>query len=390
MTNIAVIPARGGSKGVPRKNKRLLGGIPLVARSIRAALGAKSVDAVFVSSDDDEILEIATEWGAIPIKRPDALANDSATSESALFHVLDEIKRRGEEVQTLVFLQCTSPFTTSEDIDAVVAAFEDKEADSAFSVSDNHGFLWSLDENGYGLGVNHDHSRQRLRRQDLKPQFLETGAIYVMNVDAFRKAGHRFCGSLVPVPIDTLVFEIDSLQDWDIAVSLCGSLDRQSSKAEALRNVKVIVTDFDGVHTDDLVTVNELGQESVVCSRRDGMGLELLREAGYRVIILSKEKNVVVQKRGEKLQVEVIHGVDQKEAVLTDWLRANGLDWSEIAYVGNDINDIACMKNAALGLCPSDAVSSVLQIADIILPEKGGKGALRGLSDLILSDGSGH
>lgn len=390
MTNIAVIPARGGSKGVPKKNKRQLGGIPLVARSIRAALGAKSVDAVYVSSDDDEILEIAKEWGAFPIKRPDALANDSATSESALFHVLDEVKRQRDDVQTLVFLQCTSPFTTPEDIDAVVSAFEEKEADSAFSVSSNHGFLWSLDENGYGLGVNHDHTCQRLRRQDLKPQFLETGAIYVMNVDAFRKAGHRFCGTLVPVPIDTLVFEIDSLQDWGIAESLCRSLDLQSIKAEALRNVRVIVTDFDGVHTDDLVTVNELGLESVVCSRRDGLGLELLRKAGYHVMILSKEKNVVVQKRAEKLQVEVIYGVDQKEAVLTDWLRANGLDWSEIAYVGNDINDIACMKNSALGLCPSDAVSSVLQIADIILPEKGGKGALRGLADLVLSDGYGH
>ena len=386
MTSIAVIPARGGSKGVPKKNKRLLGGIPLVARSIRAALGAKSVDAVYVSSDDNEILEIAKEWGAIPIRRPDALSGDTATSESALFHVLDEVKQQGEEVQTLVFLQCTSPFTTSEDIDAVVSAFEQKKADSAFSVSGNHGFLWSLDENGYGVGVNHDHTRQRLRRQDLKPQFLETGAIYVLNVDAFRKTRHRFCGSLVPVPINTQVVEIDSLQDWHIAESLCGRLALQSSKTDVLKKVKAIVTDFDGVHTDDLVAVNELGHEAVVCSRRDGMGLELLRKAGYRVMILSKEKNAVVQKRAEKLLLEVIHGVDQKEAVLSDWLNENRLDWSEIAYVGNDINDIACMQKAALGLCPSDAASSVLQIADMILPEKGGNGALRELADLILAD----
>ncbi|WP_350335665.1 acylneuraminate cytidylyltransferase [Coralliovum pocilloporae] len=386
MKTIAVIPARGGSKGLPDKNKRLLGGIPLVARTIRAARQSDCIDAVYVSSDDNDILRIAVDWGAVPIRRPDSIATDSATSESALFHVLDKLKEDGLSPETLVFLQCTSPFTTSTDIDAVVSSFEASGADCAFSVTDSHGFLWAIDEDGFGRGVNHDHNQQRKRRQDLPPEYLETGAVYTMNIASFRKAGHRFCGKLLPVPVKAPAIEIDSVQDWLVAESLSRVADRPLREVSLLRRIRVIVTDFDGVHTDDRVIVNELGQEAVICSRRDGMGIEKLRGAGYRILVLSKEQNVVVKRRAEKLKLEVIHGADQKADVLENWLEENDLEWSDIAFVGNDINDVECIRKAALGLCPSDAAPSVLRIADVVLPAEGGKGALRQLAEIALDD----
>ena len=120
IATVAVIPARGGSKGVLRKNVRPLAGVPLVARAVRAALAARSVDLVVVSTDDDEIAAVASAHGAIIIRRPAAISGDTASSESALLHALDDLAGRGIAPSTLVFLQCTSPFTRGEDIDAMV------------------------------------------------------------------------------------------------------------------------------------------------------------------------------------------------------------------------------------------------------------------------------
>ncbi len=140
------------------------------------------------------------------------------------------------------------------------------------------------------------------------------------------------------------------------------------------------------MHTDDRVIVSETGQESVVYSRSDGMGIEMLREANFRLLILSKEQNAVVKRRAEKLKIEVIHGVNDKVSNLSAWLEANDLNWSQIAFVGNDINDVACLRKAAFGVCPSDAAIQAKRVADIILPETGGNGALRSLAEIILGE----
>ncbi|MEU6486258.1 NTP transferase domain-containing protein [Streptomyces sp. NPDC046887] len=140
---LAVIPARGGSKGVPGKNLARIGGVPLVARAVRACRGAARVTDVVVSTDDPEIAAAARAAGAEPVDRPAALSGDAATSEAAVLHALDTFEAaRGRAADVVLLVQCTSPFLTAEDVDAVTARVLDEGADSALTAAASHGFLW--------------------------------------------------------------------------------------------------------------------------------------------------------------------------------------------------------------------------------------------------------
>ncbi len=191
---VVVIPARGGSKGVPRKNLRRVGGIPLVARAVINASAATLVDRVVVSTDDPEIAAVAREWGAQVIDRPAEFADDTASSESVVAHALDDLGENGVVIDVVVLLQPTSPFIDSSDLDAAIERVLRHECDSVFSAVESWGFLWRHAA-GRGMGVNHDPA-VRPRRQDREPQFLETGAFYVMDADGFARAGHRFFGTV--------------------------------------------------------------------------------------------------------------------------------------------------------------------------------------------------
>ncbi len=191
---IAIIPARGGSKGVPRKNVRMLAGKPLIDYTIAAALAARRVDRVIVSTDDDEIAAVAVAAGAEVVRRPAAISGDTASSEAALLHVLDTLA--GTEARlpaTVVFLQCTSPLTTAADIDGTVDALDANQADCALAVAPFYHFLWRIEAGGGAGGINHA-IHNRPRRQDMEPQYLETGAVYAMRTEGFRAARHRFFG----------------------------------------------------------------------------------------------------------------------------------------------------------------------------------------------------
>lgn len=215
---IALIPARGGSKGLPRKNVLPLAGKPLIAWTIDAALRAKSISTVYVTTDDAEIAEVSRAAGAEVIHRPADLASDTASSESALLHALDDINaQKGSLPEYTAFLQCTSPLTIPDDIDGTVALLRDG-AQSALGATPFHHFLWQEGENG-AEGINHDKS-VRLRRQDMNPQWLETGSIYAFRSADFQKTKHRFFGrvGLYPIPPER-VLEIDEPSDFALAQS---------------------------------------------------------------------------------------------------------------------------------------------------------------------------
>ena len=213
---LALIPARGGSKGIPGKNLKKIGGFSLVARSIHAALNSHRAGRVVVSTDDDAIAAEARHHGAEVVCRPTPIAGDTASSESALLHALDSLEKQGALPPKLVFLQCTSPFTNSAQIDRVLKALDNPGVNSAFAVAPWHGFLWHAD----GRGINHDPNKPRQRRQDLEPAYLETGAIYAMNIAAFRADGNRFCAPSLPVVIADSGPEIDTPQDLELCCQL--------------------------------------------------------------------------------------------------------------------------------------------------------------------------
>ena len=380
---VAVIPARGGSKGVPGKNLRRVGGVPLVVRAVRACQAATLVDLVVVSTDDDAIAAAAAAAGAQVVRRPAALAGDTASSESALLHALHALDAAP---QVLVFVQCTSPFLDPADLDAGVTLVADGSADSAFAAVETFEFLWRQQSGTAGpalvSGVNHD-AAYRPRRQDRTPDWRETGAFYVLDVAGFRRAQHRFFGRTAAVAVpEHRALEIDTPAELAMAQSLAGLVDPPA--AEPVR-VDAVVTDFDGVHTDDAALVDASGLESVRVSRADGMGVAALRDAGVPVLILSKERNGVVGARAAKLGVEVLQGVDDKIAALTAWLDARGLDPARVAYLGNDVNDLGPLALVGWPVAVSDARPEVRAAARLVLTRPGGHGAVRELCDRVLA-----
>jgi YrbI family 3-deoxy-D-manno-octulosonate 8-phosphate phosphatase len=384
---VVVIPARAGSEGIPSKNVRAVGGIPLVGRAIRAALGSVA-DRVVVSTDGDEIADVARRFGAEVVSRPAALATAEATSESALLHALDSLAAAsGRDPDICVLVQCTSAFIEPSDIDGVVAAVASGGADCAFTATAHHGFLWRSGPDG-AVPVNHE-AGGRLRRQDLPPEHLETGAAYAMRVDGFRVAQHRFFGRigvhLVPA---VRSLEIDEPWQLEVAEALAAGSMRTGARPPA--GVKALILDFDGVVTDNRVLTLQDGQEAVLSDRGDGMGIERLREAGLRIVVLSKERNPVVAARCAKLAVEVVQGLDDKVGALGRWLADNTLEPSEVVFVGNDLNDVECMRHVGFAVAVADAHPSALAVADLVLRRPGGRGAIRELADLLIEDLQGH
>jgi YrbI family 3-deoxy-D-manno-octulosonate 8-phosphate phosphatase len=383
--NIAIIPARGGSKGIPGKNLMPLAGKPLIVHTIEAALEAKNIDQVYVSTDDEAIGRVAMEAGAKVIQRQGELASDTATSESALIHALQWIEENENFLpEHFAFLQCTSPLTLTADIDGTLQLLIDNKADSAFAACLFHHFLWEKTEEG-SRGINHHHSK-RLRRQDKKPQFLEAGSVYAMQTQGFLQAKHRFFGRITMHEIPaSRVFEIDELQDLIIAETLMNQLIRQEKQKKLPKPVKALVLDFDGVFTDNKVIVFQDGTEAVICDRGDGMGIEMLKKKGIPVWVISKEQNPVLTARCKKLNIPCYHGIENKWSTLKTQLAEQNIDHAQVVYLGNDINDIECMQKVGCGVAPADAQSEVLQIADVVLENKGGDGAIRELGELVLN-----
>lgn len=150
------------------------------------------------------------------------------------------------------------------------------------------------------------------------------------------------------------------------------------------KKIKLIVSDFDGVMTDNRVLVNEDGAESVFCNRSDGLAVELLRKKGVDVIVISKETNKVVEARCKKLGIAVYHGIDNKLELFKKVMKEKKIAKNEVCYVGNEINDLECMEEAELSVAPADSHKSVLEITSFVTKAKGGEGVIREISDLIL------
>ena len=214
---IAIIPARGGSKGIPRKNVLPLAGKPLIVHSIDQAKASAHVKAVVVSTDDDEIDGVSERAGAMVVRRPGEISGDTASSESALIHAIGALRAQGLDLPELVvFLQCTSPVRRSGDIDGAIGRLIDEKADSLLSVSPNHHFLWT-EAGGQAQAVNYDY-RNRPRRQDMAPQYIENGSIYVFRPQGLLDSGNRLSGKVALYKMDEEAsIDIDSPLDMELA-----------------------------------------------------------------------------------------------------------------------------------------------------------------------------
>lgn len=402
MTEIlALIPARGGSKGIPRKNIKSFAGYPLIAWSIAAAIRSELVTRVIVSTDDEEIAAVAREWGAeTPFLRPADLAQDKTTDLPVFEHALKWLEEvEGYRPEVVIQLRPTSPVRPKSMVDdAIRILMEHPDADCVRGVvpaGQNPFKMWRFNGDGRPLnpllevpGIAEPYNAPR---QILPPVYWQTG-----HIDAIRESTivnkKSLTGDVIyPLLIDPkYTVDIDTLPDWAKYEALVYSGLEMVSPGKARRvipeKVQMIVCDFDGVVTDNLVITDQDGRESVTASRSDSMHIKILREKGVEMLIISSEPNPVVAARAKKMGVEAIHGVgmQDKGRVMREVLERKNVKAENVIYLGNDLNDLPCFEVAGWSVAVADAYPEVIRAADHVLTKNGGQGAVRELCEIVL------
>ena len=396
---LALVPARGGSKSIPRKNVMSFAGHPLLTYSIAAGLKARAVGRVIVSTDDAEISSVAREYGAeVPFLRPASLALDDTPDLPVFEHALAWLEtHEGYRPEIVVQLRPTSPVRPPDCVDrAVETLLAHPEADSVRGVvpsGQNPYKMWRLTGDGRLhplLPEEGFHEPYNMARQKLPPTYWQTG-----HLDAIRPRiileKHSMSGDVIlPLLIDPrYTADIDSLRDLQRAEELL-----RSGELEAVLpgqgprplpgHVELVVLDFDGVMTDNRVWTDASGGELVAADRSDGWGLAQLKAAGVAVHVLSTEIHPVVAARCLKLALPLTQGVRDKASALQALIAEHRVRPESTIYLGNDMNDAVCFPLVGCALVVADAHPQARALADRVLSRPGGRGAVRELCDLIL------
>jgi YrbI family 3-deoxy-D-manno-octulosonate 8-phosphate phosphatase len=399
---LAIIPARGGSKGIPRKNIRPFAGYPLIAWSIAAARQSELVVRTLVSTDDEEIAGVARSFGAeTPFLRPAEFAQDNTTDLPVFKHALLWLAdNENFHPDVVVQLRPTSPIRPRDCVDsAIKILLAHPDAGCVRGVvpaGQNPHKMWRMPggENAPMknlLDVEGIAEPYNAPRQILPPIYWQTGHIDVIRTSTILKKKSMSGGKIYPLVIDPrYTVDLDNLSDWARYEWLAafGGLDFVSPgrKRRAMpENVRLLVLDFDGVITDNRVWTDQDGRESVASDRSDSEGLSRLRKAGVEAVVISKEANPVVAARCKKLNLPFVQNIQEKGPALMRLLEERAVDPAQTAYLGNDTNDLACFPQVGWAVAVADAHSSVRQAADFVLTQSGGRGAVRELCDLILS-----
>jgi len=401
---LAVVPARGGSKSIPKKNIKPFAGHPLLAYSIAAGLQASFVDRVIVSTDDEETAEISREYSAeVPVMRPAELALDSTPDLPVFEHLLSWLEQEEAYVPDLIVqLRPTTPVRPPDCVDRGIEILRDHpQADSVRAVipsGQNPYKMWRINDQGRMLPLLKDGFREpyNMPRQELPATYWQTG-----HLDVFRKEvlfdKRSLTGDIVlPLILDPgYMVDIDNPLDWERAEwnLIHGDLEvvRPGHTPRPLpEKVELIVLDFDGVFTDNRVWTDADGRELVAANRSDGWGIARLREAGYQIVVLSTEVNPVVAARCRKLELDVIHGVEDKRSALKRLIEDRKVDPNQTIYLGNDVNDLDCFSLVGCAMVVADAHPQARVKADLVLRKHGGFGAVRELCDLLLGRKTGQ
>ena len=394
---LALTPARGGSKGLPRKNIKPLGGHPLIGYSITAALNSELITRTIVSTDDSEIADISRKYGAeVPFLRPSEYAQDDTLDLPVFQHALEWLSDQEDyQPDVVVQLRPTSPFRSPKMVDEAIQTLLDiPDASSVRGVvpsKQNPFKMWKISPEGKLLPLLETELEEpyNMPRQELPPTYWQTGHIDVIRTETILN-GSMTGMNVYAYQFDPLFsIDLDNSLDWQRAEARLKSLGNQiilppHQKEVIPGEVSLLVLDFDGVLTDDRVYVNQHGEETVAAHRGDGMGISRVKKAGIEVVILSKEKNPVVKARGDKLGVSVFQGIDEKGEALQSLMKKRNLSSEQVIYLGNDVNDLPCFPLVGLAVAVADSHPAVIEKAQLVLHKRGGQGAVRELCDLLL------
>ncbi len=382
MKTIAFIPVRGGSKSIPLKNIKPFCGKPLVCWNIEALEGCDLIDEIIVATDSDKIEEtvLAQSYKKTKIYRRSAEnACDTASTESVMLEYINYAHLPQEDIFMLV--QATSPLTETQHFTEALGIYQKGIYDSMLTCVRNYRFFWNED----GTSKNYDYMN-RPRRQNFKGELMENGAFYINTVSNILKSGNRLSGKIgiYEMPEYTAT-EIDEPDDWIILENLMRK--HVLSKRTSQPQIKLFLSDVDGTLTDGGMYYSEKGDELKKFNTRDGMGFQLLREAGIKTGIITSENTEIVANRAKKLKIDfLIQGKRDggKLAAAQEICSQLGITLNEVAYIGDDINCRELLEAVGVAACPADANTIIKNITSIqIMSHNGGEGCVREFINIL-------
>ena len=383
--NIAFIPARCGSESIPFKNIKIICGKPLIYWSLLALTKSKTIDQIYVATDCDEIKDTVIDFNFDNVKifdRSSTNASNTASTESVMLEFLDNKVFSGEDLFVLV--QATTPFTSSENFDEAINILKSNiEIDSLLSCVESKRFFWTKN----GNAINYDYNNRPLR-QDFDGILMENGAFYINTIANIKNFKNRLSGTIHPyVMPEYSAIEADEEDDWIIIEKLMYKyvLNNKPSKT-----IKLFATDVDGVLTDAGMYYDNNGNELKKFNTHDGMAFKILKEKGIFTAMITSEKTNIVKLRASKLQVDYLfQGVKggEKLEVLKKICIEKNMSLSEVAYIGDDINDYNVLSSVGFPACPKNAITNIKNIEGIThLSKSGGDGAVREFVELLLNE----
>lgn len=382
---IAFIPVRGGSRSIPLKNIKPFCGKPLLCWNIEALQECALVDKIIIATDSDEIEDVVTKqnYSKTQIYRRKAEnAQDSSSTESVMLEYIDFAKLSVDT--TFILVQATSPLTQSVHFLEALGLYNSGSYDSMLTCVRNKRFYWNAD----GSSKNYDY-QNRPRRQDFDGELMENGAFYINSVGRIIESGNRLSGKIgIYIMPEYTSIEIDEPDDWTVLENLMKRHILSKSETKK-REIKLFLSDVDGVLTDAGMYYSEKGDELKKFNTRDGMGFNLISQSGVKTGIITSEDTQMVSNRVAKLKLDYLYQGKRMGGKLSSALEIceqMGITLDEVAYIGDDVNCFELLSAVGVAACPADAVDKIKSIPNIkIMTKKGGEGCVREFIEFIMN-----
>ena len=381
---VALIPVRGGSKSIPLKNIKKFNGKPLVYWTVKAAQDCPEIDKIYISTDSDAIKTTVENFGfhkVHVIERSPENATDTASTESVMLEFAQNY-----DFENLLLIQATSPLLTGIDLKKGIELFKQPNVDSVFSAVRQKRFYWSNDKNGYAQPINYN-PQSRPRRQEFDGYLVENGAFYIISKSLFLESQCRLAGKIKALEMnEDTYYEIDEPSDWSVMEEL---IKKRTALDQSVKipNIKIFLTDSDGCLTDGGMYYSEHGDELKKFNTRDGMGFSLLKKESILTGIVTGENSETVKNRAQKLKLDFCEcGIRDKLSCIKQICLEHNIALENVAYIGDDINDLEVIENVGFGCCVQNADYSLKQKSKYITQKKGGDGAVREVIDFLLQE----